>query len=34
MAQTLNATTQGIQNLRANAEMGINDSINTANNAM
>ena len=34
MAQTLNATTQGIQNLRANAEMGINDSIVTANNAM
>src|SRR5215510_12370024 len=27
MAQTLNATTQGIQALRANAEMGINDSI-------
>ena len=34
MAQTLNATTQGIQNFRANAEMGINDSITTANNAM
>jgi flagellar hook-associated protein 1 len=34
MAETLNATTQGIQNLRANAEMGINDSIVTANNAM
>ena len=34
MAQTLNATTQGIQNLRANAEMGINDFITTANNAM
>jgi flagellar hook-associated protein 1 FlgK len=34
MAQTLNATTQGIQSLRANAEMGINDSITTANNAM
>lgn len=34
MAQTLNATTQGIQSLRANAEMGINDSIVTANNAM
>ncbi len=34
MAQTLNATTQGIQNLRANAEMGINDSVTTANNAM
>ena len=27
MAQTLNATTQGIQSLRANAEMGINDSV-------
>jgi flagellar hook-associated protein 1 FlgK len=34
MAQTLNAATQGIQNLRANAEMGIADSITTANNAM
>ncbi|WP_291848212.1 flagellar hook-associated protein FlgK [Bradyrhizobium sp.] len=34
MAQTLNATTQGIQSLRANAELGINDSILTANNAM
>ena len=34
MAQSLNATTQGIQSLRANAEMGINDSIITANNAM
>jgi len=34
MAQTLNATTQGIQSLRANAEMGINDSVITANNAM
>ena len=34
LAQQLNATTQGIQNLRANAETGINDSINTANNAM
>jgi flagellar hook-associated protein 1 len=34
MAQTLNATTEGIQALRANAEMGINDSILTANNAM
>ena len=30
----LNATTQGIQNLRANAEMGINDAVTTANNAM
>jgi flagellar hook-associated protein 1 FlgK len=34
LAQQLNVTTQGIQNLRANAETGINDSINTANNAM
>jgi flagellar hook-associated protein 1 FlgK len=34
MAQQLNATTQGIQNLRANAETGINDSVITANNAM
>jgi flagellar hook-associated protein 1 FlgK len=34
MAQQLNATTQGIQALRANAETGINDSITTANNAM
>jgi flagellar hook-associated protein 1 FlgK len=34
MAQQLNATTQGIQNLRSNAETGINDSIITANNAM
>ena len=34
MAQQLNATTQGIQALRANAETGINDSVNTANNAM
>ncbi|WP_028348612.1 flagellar hook-associated protein FlgK [Bradyrhizobium murdochi] len=34
MAQTLNAATQGIQALRANAEMGINDSVITANNAM
>lgn len=34
MAQALNATTQGIQSLRAGAEMGINDSIITANNAM
>ena len=34
MAQTLNAATQGIQSLRANAEMGINDSVITANNAM
>jgi flagellar hook-associated protein 1 FlgK len=34
LAQQLNATTQGVQNLRANAETGINDSINVANNAM
>ena len=34
LAQQLNSTTQGIQNLRANAENGINDSVNTANNAM
>jgi flagellar hook-associated protein 1 len=34
MAQQLNATTQGIQSLRANAETGINDSVTTANNAM
>jgi flagellar hook-associated protein 1 FlgK len=34
MAQQLNATTGGIQNLRANAEAGINDSIITANNAL
>ena len=34
LAQQLNATTQGIQNLRANAEIGINDSINVANNAL
>jgi flagellar hook-associated protein 1 len=34
MAQQLNATTQGIQNLRANAETGISDSVTTANNAM
>jgi flagellar hook-associated protein 1 FlgK len=34
MAQQLNATSQGIQNLRANAETGINDSIIAANNAM
>jgi flagellar hook-associated protein 1 FlgK len=34
LAQQLNATTQGIQNLRANAETGINDSVNVANNAM
>src|SRR6476619_4708934 len=34
LAQQLNATTQGIQNLRANAETGINHSVTTANNAM
>src|SRR6476619_6488283 len=34
LAQQLNATTQGIQNLRANAETGINNSVTTANNAM
>jgi flagellar hook-associated protein 1 FlgK len=34
MAEQLNATTQGIQSLRANAETGINDSVMTANNAM
>src|SRR3977135_2598958 len=34
MAQQLNATTQGIQNLRGNAETGINDSVITANNAL
>src|SRR6185436_3503208 len=32
MAQQLNATTQGIQSLRANAETGINESITVANN--
>ena len=34
LAQQLNVTTQGIQSLRANAETGINNSINVANNAM
>ena len=34
MTQQLNATTQGIQALRANAETGISDSVNTANNAL
>ncbi len=34
LAQQLNATTQGIQSLRANAEAGINDSVTIANNAM
>ena len=34
MAQQLNASAQGIQSLRANAETGINDSVIAANNAM
>ena len=34
MAQQLNATTAGIQSLRANAETGINESVNTANTAL
>ena len=34
MAQQLNATSQGIQSLRANAESGLSDSVNTANNAL
>jgi len=34
LAQQLNVTTQGIQSLRANAETGINDSVNVANIAM
>src|SRR5712675_2370271 len=34
LAQQLNVTTQGIQNLRASAETGISDSVTTANNAM
>ena len=34
LAQQLNSTTAGIQNLRANAETGINDSVITANNAL
>src|SRR5207244_4137637 len=34
MAQQLNATSAGIQSLRANAETGINDSISVANNAL
>jgi flagellar hook-associated protein 1 FlgK len=34
LAQQLNATTQGIQSLRANAESGLSDAVNTANNAM
>ncbi|MEN3346802.1 MAG: flagellar hook-associated protein 1 [Bradyrhizobium sp.] len=34
LAQQLNATSQGIQTLRANAEAGISDSVSSANNAM
>ncbi|KJC42756.1 flagellar basal body rod protein FlgC [Bradyrhizobium sp. LTSP885] len=34
MAQQLNATSQGIQSLRANAEAGISDSVSSANNAL
>lgn len=34
LAQELNATTRGIQNLRANAETGINEAVITANNAL
>lgn len=34
MAQQLNATSQGIQSLRADAEQGIAGAVNTANNAM
>src|SRR5215218_6595930 len=34
LAQQLNSTTQGIQNLRTNCETGINDSVIAANNAM
>jgi len=34
LSQQLNVTTQGIQNLRANAETGISDAVATANNAM
>ncbi|MCP4620062.1 MAG: flagellar hook-associated protein FlgK [Bradyrhizobium sp.] len=34
LAQQLNSTTAGIQNLRASAETGINESVITANNAM
>lgn len=34
LAQQLNATTQGIQTLRNDAEMGIASGINTANNAL
>ncbi|MGE0285707.1 MAG: flagellar hook-associated protein FlgK [Bradyrhizobium sp.] len=34
LAQELNTTTAGIQNLRANAEAGINEAVITANNAL
>lgn len=34
MAQQLNSTTQGIQNLRASAELGLNNAVSVANNAM
>ncbi|MCA6124054.1 flagellar hook-associated protein FlgK [Bradyrhizobium sp. WSM 1704] len=34
LAQQLNATSQGIQTLRANAEAGLSESVSTANNAM
>jgi flagellar hook-associated protein 1 len=34
LSQQLNVTTQGIQNLRANAETGISDAVAMANNAM
>lgn len=34
MAQQLNSTTQGIQSLRANAELGLSNAVSVANNAM
>lgn len=34
LAQQINATSQGIQSLRANAESALNDAVNTANNAL
>jgi len=34
MAQQLNSTTQGIQNLRSNAELGLSNAVSTANNAL
>ena len=34
MAQQLNATSQGIQSLRASAESGLNNAVTTANNAL